>query len=115
MHDRLRALGGRGPGAVLTGGALRRAVPRAVGWVGSTNPALASGSREMLGWWSQPSLRGLMAALHHTLHSSRKTQPQRQRDQGDEQHGKRQHHAHLERSEERRVGKECVITCRSRW
>src|SRR3546814_10190766 len=90
MHDRLRALGGRGPGAVLTGGALRRAVPRAVGWVGSTNPALASGSREMLGWWSQPSLRGLMAALHHTLHSSRKTQPQRQRDQGDEQHGKRQ-------------------------
>src|SRR3546814_2674823 len=24
-------------------------------------------------------------------------------------------HVHLERSEERRVGKECVSTCRSRW
>src|SRR3546814_12822037 len=26
-----------------------------------------------------------------------------------------EHHAHFARSEERRVGKECVSTCRSRW
>src|SRR3546814_6803080 len=26
-----------------------------------------------------------------------------------------QHHGHVVRSEERRVGKECVSTCRSRW
>src|SRR3546814_5552533 len=29
--------------------------------------------------------------------------------------GPRQQHAVVERSEERRVGKECVSTCRSRW
>src|SRR3546814_10618626 len=29
--------------------------------------------------------------------------------------GRRLAHAPLERSEERRVGKECVSTCRSRW
>src|SRR3546814_8428654 len=34
---------------------------------------------------------------------------------GDRRHLAAPGHRHLRRSEERRVGKECVSTCRSRW
>src|SRR3546814_3698195 len=39
----------------------------------------------------------------------------RQDSPADEQGDLRCRHRHEERSEERRVGKECVSTCRSRW
>src|SRR3546814_11321451 len=56
---------------------------------------------------------GIARQLVRAAHADEENLAQQDIDRNDE--GRDQHQGAAERSEERRVGKECVSTCRSRW